>query len=127
MKFVRTFVVCSAVAIWLFLFFGDEPNLDVACVNGTFSSPCCGTFVLKDGQFLVNNFKSVRYQVGQDKGGLYVLPAAYVGIRNGRDLTVDHYQYPLKLRLDNVDRPTSVELIGDSYGYVFTRRSIKVR
>lgn len=92
--------------------------------NGTFANDCCGTIKLADGMMLLNDTQSVRYTVGKDAKGPYILPEAFVGIMRYQGFEVDGTRSIIKLRLDRLPQPTGIELyegVG-STPYVFARR-----
>ena len=96
---------------WLYLAFSGAPRLPIGTANGIYTNPCCGTVSLHDGVMTLNGQQRVRYVVEKDKGGAYVLPASYVGVRQGHELQAGaDSKYPLKLRLNDRAYPTQIEL-----------------
>ncbi|HEX8573659.1 MAG TPA: hypothetical protein VF759_13015 [Allosphingosinicella sp.] len=58
--------------------------------NGRFEADCCGTIELRDGEMLLNGRQTVRYDVGRDSQGPYLLPRTYyVGGLDARGFEVD--------------------------------------
>ena len=92
--------------------------------NGTFENDCCGTLRLVDGKMLLNDAQDVRYTVGRDAKGPYILPDTFVGIVQYQGFEVDGTRSTRKLRLDRLPQPTRIALY-EGVGvtpYVFARR-----
>jgi len=78
--------------------------------NGTFENDCCGTLRLVDGKMLLNDAQDVRYTVGRDAKGPYILPDTFVGIVQYQGFEVDGTRSTRKLRLDRLPQPTRIAL-----------------
>jgi hypothetical protein len=99
----------------------DPPRLPVGTADGFYVNACCGSFRLQNGQ-ISSDHRYMNYVIETDKGGAYVLPSRYVGVRNGNVLEFDRGRGPLKLRLDDQQHPRQVELYGrDGTVFAFTR------
>ena len=105
----------------IYVLLSDPPRLSVQLVNGTYTSSCCGSFQLADGQVLMAD-KRMPYVVETDKVGAYVLTQHYVGISDGKTILMATDRFPLKLRLDNSSVPHTIELFDDGgHTYSFER------
>lgn len=92
--------------------------------DGVFANDCCGTIKLADGTMLLNDMQDVRYTVEKDGKGPYLLPDRFVGVMRYQGFEVDGTRSTIKLRLDRLPHPTSIELY-EGVGvtpYVFVRR-----
>lgn len=90
--------------------------------NGRFEADCCGTIELRDGEMLLNGRQTVRYDVGRDSGGPYLLPRTYyVGGLDARGFEVDGTRPAVKLRLDRLPGPESIRLPADGPDFVLKR------
>jgi hypothetical protein len=92
----------------LFLVF--RPGAPAGLENGTFANDCCGELVLRDGAMLLNAKATVRYAVGRDARGPYILPRTYVGAFEDKGFEVDGSQAVKKLRLDRLPHPKRIIL-----------------
>jgi hypothetical protein len=82
--------------------------------NGRFEADCCGTLELRDGEMLLNDRQTVRYDVGRDAEGPYLLPRTYyVGGLADRGFEVDGTRPVMKLRLDRLPAPATILLPAD--------------
>jgi len=108
-----------ALAFLIFLF---RPAAPVGLENGTFANDCCGTLVLRDGAMLLNAKQTVRYAVGRDSRGPYILPRTYVGKFEDKGFEVDGSQAVVKLRLDRLPHPTRIILYEGGAPYLFARK-----
>ncbi len=79
----------------------------VSSLNGVYTNTCCGSFALTDGRIRIGN-RSRPFVLEYDKVGLYVLPDKFVGVTSG-SVGFDS-GFALKLRLNNDDAPTSIQL-----------------
>jgi hypothetical protein len=109
------------------LFFLYRPGLRVGPENGAFANDCCGTLELRDGGMRLNDKQTVRYAVGQDVRGPYILPRTYVGALEDRGFEVDGTRSTTRLRLDRVPRPNSIVLYEGLKPYVFKREPTRRR
>lgn len=80
----------------------------ISTLNGQYINSCCAPVELLNGWIIVNG-QQRPFKVEFDKIGLYVLPDRYVGIQDGRRLTVGG-GFPLKLRVDDARQPSSIQL-----------------
>jgi len=91
--------------------------------NGRFEADCCGTVELRDGEMRLNGGRKVRYDVGRDSGGPFLLPRTYyVGGLADRGFEVDGTRPALKLRLDRLPRPETILLPADGPDFLLKRR-----
>jgi hypothetical protein len=111
-----------AVALLLAFAFSNEPVVKSG-ENGTFANDCCGTVELSDGKMLLNDQRTVRYTVAKDAEGPYILPKTYVGVVPYQGFEVDGTRSIVKLRLDRLPRPTSIEINWGAVPFVFTRQA----
>jgi hypothetical protein len=89
--------------------------------NGVFENNCCGTLELRDGTMILNGKPSIRYTVGLDARGPYILPRAYVGSFEQIGFEIDGARPATRLRLDRLPRPSSILLYGGGKPYIFAR------
>ena len=90
--------------------------------NGRFEADCCGTLELRGGEMLLNGRQTVRYDVGRDAGGPYLLPRTYyVGGLDARGFEVDGTRPALKLRLDRLPGPQTIVLPADGPDFLMKR------
>ena len=90
--------------------------------EGAFANDCCGTLRLEGGRIRMNEAKqTVAYSVGRDSAGPYILPATYVGAFEDRGFEVDGTRAVLKLRLDRLPAPETIEVYEGSRRYVLSR------
>jgi hypothetical protein len=115
-------VAAAGAAVLLGLFLLWPAPVDGA-ENGVFAHDCCGDLRLEDGRIQLNGKDKVRYAVGRDSAGPYILPRTYVGALEDRGFEVDGTRPPLKLRLDRLPRPDSIALHEGSRLYIFRRES----
>lgn len=113
--------IAAALATLLFVFLHEHSVAD-GRENGVFANDCCGTLVLRNGKMVLNGKQIVRYSVGQDARGPYILPATYVGAFEDIGLEVDGTQLPARLRLDRLPRPTTILLYNGARPALFKRR-----
>jgi hypothetical protein len=86
-----------------------KPKLPpISTLNGRYNNSCCAPVELLNGRIIVNG-QNRPFKIEFDKIGLYVLPDKYVGIQDGRRLTVGG-GFPLKLRINDAQRPSSIQL-----------------
>src|SRR3954462_7415100 len=110
-------IVAASTALLLFLFIPHKHAPDGE--NGIFANDCCGTMQLTDGKMLLNDQQTVRYTIGRDAQGPYLLPKAYVGARSDEGFEVDGTRPVIKLRLDRLPGTTKIQLFEGQIGYVF--------
>lgn len=92
-----------------------------ALVDGTYSNACCSNLVLKQGRLGIDG-RWFSFSLDRDKEGLFALPEVGISIANGHlALGVNR---PYKLRFDNPDHPSSIEVadFGQNTDYVLVRR-----
>lgn len=112
----------GAALVLLFAIFLSRPAVLSGPENGTFANDCCGTLVLRDGRMVANGKQTIRYSVGQDARGPYVLPDTYVGALEDIGFEVDGTRPPAKLRLDRLPQPTTILLYNGPKPFLFKRR-----
>ncbi|HEU0098724.1 MAG TPA: hypothetical protein VFQ67_08095 [Allosphingosinicella sp.] len=96
--------------------------------NGRFEADCCGTLELRDGEMLLNGRQTVGYDVGRDSRGPYLLPRTYyVGGLDARGFEVDGTRPALKLRLDRLPGPRTIQLPADGPDFLLKRRPAPAR
>ena len=101
-----------------------EPTPPSAGEEGNFENDCCGTVTLAKGRLSVNNSHSVRYEIGRDAAGPYLLPRTYVGAYEDVGFEVDGTQPARKLRLDRLPGPQAIELPMGTRAFVFRRKGV---
>jgi len=99
-----------------------RPVVEAGYENGIFKNDCCGTLELRNGGMILNDKQAVRYSVGRDASGPYILPQAYVGGFEQIGFAIDGTRQVTRLRLDRVPHPTRITLYGGSKRYVFQRK-----
>jgi hypothetical protein len=114
-------------AALLLVFFLREPGLSAGAANGSYTHDCCGTFQLDDGLMLIGEKHDVRYSLGRDEAGPFLLPATYVGPWEERGIESDGGRPPLKLRLDRLPRPNRIVITDGRRTWVFTRKQFRLR
>ena len=119
-------IALAAAMLLLFFFVLHKPAVS-AGENGIFANDCCGTMQLTDGKMLLNDQQTVRYTVGRDAQGPYLLPNAYVGARADEGFEVDGTRPVIKLRLDRLPGPTKIQLYEGQTGYVFRLQPPRAR
>jgi hypothetical protein len=92
--------------------------------EGIFENDCCGTVTLGQGRLSVNGGQSVRYDVGRDAGGPYVLPRTYVGAYEDVGIEVDGSQRARKLRLDHLPGAQTIQLPMGTRTFVFRKKRL---
>ena len=124
----RTGVIAGSAAAVLTasIFLLRAPGLPADAANGSYVHDCCGTFQLADGQMLISEKHKVRYAMGRDEAGPYILPATYVGPWEELGIETDGGRAPLKLRLDTLPRPNRIVLTDGRKSYVFTRKRFRL-
>ena len=124
---VAALAAVAAVAVgWGFFLLGPAPASGIE--NGRFEADCCGTLELRGGEMLLNGRQAVRYAVGRDSAGPYLLPRTYyVGGLDDRGFEVDGTRPPLKLRLDRLPRPERIVLPADGPDFLMKRKRPRVR
>jgi hypothetical protein len=104
-----TILLAGVLAFCAYRLFFYDPYVP-AGEGGIFRNMCCGTVELADGDMLLNGRKLVRYVVGRDAEGAYVLPSFYVGAFPYRRFEVDGSARAMKLRLDRLPAPMQITL-----------------
>lgn len=93
----------------LLMILSPKPKLPpISALNGVYSNPCCSPVRLLNGWVIVNG-KSRAFKIGYDKSDLYLLPEKYLGVIDGNRIEFGN-GFPLKLRVDDAQRPTSIQL-----------------
>lgn len=110
-------LLLAAAGYRLFLYDAYVP----AGEAGVFRNMCCGTVALSNGDLLLNDRKAVRYVVGRDERGPYILPRFYVGAFPYRRFEIDGSARAVKLRLDRLPAPTRITLYQGEAAYDFAR------
>jgi hypothetical protein len=124
----RPLLILLAAAILLPLaYFLLRPAPAAGTENGAFAADCCGTLRLENGRMLLNGRQSVRYSVGRDAAGPYVLPAAYVGAFEDEGFEVDGTRPTVKLRLDRLPAPRTITLYHGTKPLTFEREAERAR
>jgi len=113
-------LAAAAVAAFLLLR-GPPPS---SGEEGTFKNDCCGTVTLAQGRLSLNGGQTVRYDVGRDASGPYLLPRTYVGALEDQGFEVDGTQPARKLRLDRLPGPQAIELPMGLRTFVFRRQGL---
>jgi hypothetical protein len=88
-----------------------------------FANDCCGTVRLDGGSLALNDSQRVRYALGHDAAGAYLLPAYYVGAVEDQGFEIDGTRPALKLRLDRMPHPNRLVLYAGRISYVFSRKA----
>ncbi len=92
--------------------------------EGTFENDCCGTVTLAQGRLSVNGSHTVRYDVGRDADGPYLLPRTYVGVVEDQGFEIDGSQAAVKLRLDRLPGPHTIQLPMGTRVFVFKKKGL---
>jgi hypothetical protein len=96
--------------------------------NGRFEADCCGSLELRDGEMVLNGRQSVRYDLGRDAQGPYLLPRTYyVGGLDARGFEVDGTRPAEKLRLDRLPAPRTLVLPADGGDFLMRRERARAR
>jgi hypothetical protein len=111
-------VAAAGFAAW-FLLVGRGTD---GAENGVFANDCCGTVRLEGGSLALNEAQHVRYTIGRDDAGLYLLPAYYVGAVEDQGFEIDGTRPALKLRLDRMPHPNRLVLYAGRISYIFSRK-----
>ena len=99
-----------------------RPTAPSGLENGRFEADCCGTLELRDGEMLLNGRQTVRYDVGRDREGPYLLPRTYyVGGLDARGFEVDGTRPVRKLRLDRLPGPETIVVPADGPDFLLRR------
>jgi hypothetical protein len=108
----------GAVLLWQ----AKPPELE----NGRFEADCCGSLELRDGVMVLNGRQTVRYDVGRDAQGPYLLPRTYyVGGLDARGFEVDGTRPAAKFRLGRLPRPDTIVLPADGPDFVMKRKAAR--
>jgi hypothetical protein len=113
-------LAAAAVAAFL-LMRGPPPS---SGEEGTFENDCCGTVTLAQGRLSVNGSQTVRYDVGRDARGPYLLPRTYVGVVEDQGFEIDGSQAAVKLRLDRLPGPEEIQLPMGMRAFVFRKKGL---
>ncbi len=129
MKHRRAVVVAAVAAVVVgggFVLLRPAPASGLE--NGRFEADCCGTLELRDGEMVLNDRQSVRYDVGRDSEGPYLLPRTYyVGGLDARGFEVDGTRPALKLRLDRMPGPQTIVLPAAGPDFLMKRKPARAR
>lgn len=117
--------IVAILAIVLFVS-ARKPAVDVG-EAGIFENDCCGTVKLLDGKMVLNDQATVRYDVGTDGQGPYILPRTYVGVVDNEGFDVDGSRSLRKLRLDRLPAPTRIMLYEGPSPYAFVEKKTRGR
>lgn len=107
-----------AFAVSIFTMPMEAPRLPLASADGSYASDCCGKLTLQNGRMSVNG-QTISYVVESDNQGAYVLPPFYVGA-SSKGFVIARERYPLKLRINDENRATEIELMDSRDGSVFS-------
>jgi hypothetical protein len=127
MKHKRALLVAAIAAVAAVAAAGGgiallRPDPTSGLENGRFEADCCGTLELRDGEMVLNDRQSVRYQVGRDAEGPYLLPRTYyVGGIDAYGFEVDGTRPVMKLRLDRMPGPATIRLPADGPDFLLKR------
>lgn len=116
--------LAAAAAAAFLLMRGSPPS---SGEEGIFQNDCCGTVTLAEGRLHVNNSDPVRYDVGRDARGPYILPHIYVGAYEDVGFEIDGSQRPRKLRLDHLPGPEAIQLPMGTRAFVFKKKGPPVQ
>lgn len=125
LRWLGAAIVLAVAALFLSLLLLRQPTATAAAANGSYENDCCGTVVLRNGTMSFGTQKSVRYAVGEDELGPYLLPEAFVGTWEDRGFQIDGSRAPEKLRLDRIPSPRTVRLDDFGRSYSFERKSFR--
>lgn len=115
-------VLALAAALAFFVFY--DPGLPDDAADGVYANDCCGTIELRDGRFVLNGKQQrVGYVLEQDEAGPYVLPTTFVGTWEERGFEIDGSRPALKLRLDRLPNPHTIQLSAPRGFHTFTRKT----
>lgn len=115
-------VALAAAAVAAFLLMrGPSPS---SGEEGTFENDCCGIVTVAQGRLSLNGGQSVRYDVGRDADGPYLLPRTYVGALEDEGFEVDGTQPARKLRLDRLPTPQAIQLPMGRRAFVFRKKGL---
>ena len=91
--------------------------------NGRYEADCCGSLELRDGEMVLNGRQTLRYDIGRDAEGPYLLPRTYyVGGLDARGFEVDGTRPVQKLRLDRLPKPETIVLPADGPDFLLKRK-----
>jgi hypothetical protein len=121
-RWITAFLAVAGLALILFFTLLYEPVVK-AGENGIFKNDLCGTIELSDGKMLLNGQRAIRYKVGRDAAGPYVLPRIYVGAVPDFGFDIDGTRSIIKLRLDRLPGPSRLTLQEGVTPYVFIRQA----
>jgi hypothetical protein len=71
---------------------------------------------------LLNDQATVRYTIGKDARGPFVLPYTYVGVVQDEGFGIDGSRSTAKLRLDRLPGPTKIAIYEGLRPYIFKKR-----
>ncbi len=114
-------LAAAAAAAFLLM---PGPTPPSAGEEGNFENDCCGTVTLAKGRLSVNGSHSVRYELGRDAAGPYLLPRTYVGAYEDVGFEVDGTQTAQKLRLDRLPAPQAIQLPMGTRAFVFRKKQL---
>jgi hypothetical protein len=113
----------AAVALGLVLSAGSGSS--AAGADGSYAHDCCGKMVLRDGRMVLGDVRTVGYVVEEDEAGPYLLPESYVGVWEERGFEIDGSRPPVKLRLDRIPKPTTIDVPANRGTRRFERKAFR--
>ncbi|HEX8414783.1 MAG TPA: hypothetical protein VF637_12985 [Sphingomicrobium sp.] len=113
-------LAAAAVAAFLLMRGPPPPSGE----EGIFENDCCGTVTLGQGRLSMNDSQTVRYDVGRDAHGPYLLPRTYIGVVEDQGFEIDGSQAAMKLRLDRLPGPHAIQLPMGTRTFVFRRKGL---
>jgi hypothetical protein len=119
-----TAALAAAAVAGFLLMSGPPPS---SGEEGTFENDCCGTVTVVRGRLSVNGSQAIRYDVGRDAHGPYLLPRTYVGVVDDQGFEIDGSQAPMKLRLDRLPGPEAIQLRMGTRAFVFRKKGLPAR
>jgi hypothetical protein len=99
-----------------------EPAIPIQSANGDFEHDCCGKLRLRDGRMMLGDKLDIGYAIDRDAKGPFILPSVYSGPWEDNGFETDGSRPPLKLRLDKLPAPETIELYSGGKTYVFKRK-----
>jgi hypothetical protein len=118
-------VLAAGLAVLLVLSL-RAPAIPIGSANGDFEHDCCGRLRLRDGRMLLGDKLEVRYAIDRDEKGPFILPSVYSGPWEENGFETDGSRPALKLRLDKLPMPGTIELYGGRKIYVFKRKVFRL-
>lgn len=119
-------VVLMAVSSGIVLRANRAPQLPLDAADGEYTTDCCGSIELRDGELYASRTHLAGYVIMQDERGPYILPDTFVGTLND-GIEVDGSRPPRQLRLDTLPRPTRIEFPDSTGSSSFRRKVARAR